>query len=130
MPLVPRTSSARDPFLLPVCDCGGTHAAYVMDTTPGAGHAVTCPVRIAHPFAPDPFLESLEEKLRSPVVDPERPTPMETFTIRAPSRPPAPDPCLVSVTGGGIGNPSEKAWRKARNCPLGCGRHCAKSQRT
>lgn len=40
----------------PVCDCGawdGTraHAAYVMDTTPGAGHAVTCPVRIAHPFA-------------------------------------------------------------------------------
>ncbi len=41
-----RVARERDP----VCDCGGNHSAYVMDMTLGAGHAVSCPVRIANPF--------------------------------------------------------------------------------
>lgn len=32
------------------CNCGGNHSAYVGDTSPGAGHAVNCPVRVAYPW--------------------------------------------------------------------------------
>jgi hypothetical protein len=39
-----------------VCDCGGGHSAFVDDDSPGAGHAVTCPVRRAYPYTPKKHL--------------------------------------------------------------------------
>lgn len=44
-----------------------------------------------------------------------------------PSTPPAPDPCLVSLRGSELHNPSEKDWREARKCPRSCGEVCADS---
>ena len=41
--------------------------------------------------------------------------------------PPKPDPCLVSLQTNSGRRGSEKLWKKARNCPLGCTVKCKKA---